>query len=61
MFTTGYGIIIFFYVDDIVMLSRKECASQAQDIRKALLERYEIKNLGELQWFLGIRVIRDRD
>src|SRR5271163_1899441 len=32
-----------------------------QDIREALLERYEMKDLGELQWFLGIRAIRDCD
>ena len=25
LFTTGKGIIIFFYVDDIVMLSRQDC------------------------------------
>jgi hypothetical protein len=43
------------------MVSRKDFAAQALAIRQALLARYELKDLGELNWFLGIRVIRDRD
>jgi hypothetical protein len=42
------------------MVSRKDCAEQALAIRKALIARYEMKDLGELNWFLGIRIIRDR-
>jgi hypothetical protein len=42
------------------MVSRKNCAEQALAIRKALIAKYEIKDLGELDWFLDIRIIRDR-
>jgi hypothetical protein len=60
LFTNDNGIFLLFYVDDILMVSRKDCAEQAMAIRQALLARYELKDLGELNWFLGIRVIRDR-
>jgi hypothetical protein len=53
-------LIVFFYVDDIVTLCRKEDLPKLQLFEKALMERYEIRSLGELIWFLGIRIIRDR-
>jgi hypothetical protein len=60
LFTNDDGIFLLFYVDDILMVSRKDRASQALRIRNALLARYELKELGELKWYLGIRIIRDR-
>jgi hypothetical protein len=60
LFTNDNGIFLLFHVDDILMVSRKDRATQALRIRNALLARYEMKDLGELNWFLGIRVIRDR-
>ena len=42
------GIFLLFYIDDILMLSRRDRTEQAAEIRKALLARYEIKDLGEL-------------
>jgi hypothetical protein len=60
LYTDDNGIFLLFHVDDILMVSRKDRAVQATTIRQALLARYELKDLGELNWFLGIRVIRDR-
>jgi len=60
LFTNDDGIFLLFYVDDILMVSRKDCETQALRIRNALLARYELKDLGELKWYLGIRIIRDR-
>jgi hypothetical protein len=57
LFTNG-SIILFFYVDDIVLLGRD--LEAIQDLKKALMSRYEMRDLGDLQWFLGIRIIRDR-
>ena len=54
------GIIIFFYVDDIVLLCRPETLPQLRQLRTLLMQNYEMWDLGELPWFLGIRVIRDR-
>jgi hypothetical protein len=60
LFTNDDGVFILFYVDDILLVSRKESSKQAAAVRNALLARYKIKDLGELNWILGIRVIRDR-
>jgi hypothetical protein len=61
LFTNDNGIFLLFHVDDILLVSRKDCAEQALAVRKALIARYEMKDLGELNWFLGIRVIRNRE
>ena len=60
LFVNSDGIIIFFYVDDIVLLCRPETLPQLRQLHTALMQKYEMRDLGELSWFLGIRVIRDR-
>jgi hypothetical protein len=58
---TNDWLIVFFYVDDIVTLCRKEHLPRLESFEKSLMARYEIRSLGELNWFLGIRVVRDRE
>ena len=44
---------MFFYVDDIVILARKEDKKEMEEISKAkLIAKYEMRDLGELHWFL---------
>lgn len=52
--------VFFFVVDDIILLCRPEAISKLHDLRIALMQRYEMRDLGELSWFLGISIIRDR-
>ncbi|KJZ69618.1 hypothetical protein HIM_10981 [Hirsutella minnesotensis 3608] len=52
---------VFFFVDDIVLLYRKGDLAAADQFIQALKARYDMTDQGELQWFLGIRVIRDRE
>ena len=59
LFTNDW-LIVFFYVDDIVTLCRKEHLPRLANFEKSLMARYKIRSLGELSWFLGIRVVRDR-
>ena len=59
LFTNG-RIIVFFYVDDVVILYHKIHEAEYLEFKKALLNAYQFKDLGELKWFLGIRIIRDR-
>ena len=56
---TNGRVIVFFYVDDIVVLNRKEHRKEADEVITLLKEKYEFRNMGDLQWFLGIRVTRD--
>jgi hypothetical protein len=59
LFTDDNGIILFFYVDDIVLLYHTTKQKYAQYLKRALQQRFEIRDLGDLQWFLGVRVVRD--
>ena len=60
LFTNDW-LILFFYVDDFVMLYRVEDEERFKAFEKALLAKYEIRSLGNLSWFLGIRIIRSDD
>ena len=53
-------LIVFFYVDDIVVLAHPRHMDAFNNFERRLLQTYEIRALGELRWFLGIRVIRDK-
>jgi Reverse transcriptase (RNA-dependent DNA polymerase) len=54
------GIVVFFYVDDIAFCHRKGDEEKVQEVIKGLKMEYQMNILGELKWFLGIRVLRDR-
>jgi Reverse transcriptase (RNA-dependent DNA polymerase) len=60
LFINDDGVLVFFYVDDIVLLCRSGALPQLHKLRRALMQRYEMRDLGKLSWFFGIRVIRDR-
>jgi len=50
-------LIIYIYVDDIILAGSRPQINQA---KKAILARYESKDLGEIHWFLNIKIERDR-
>jgi hypothetical protein len=54
-------LIFFFYVNDIIVLFIKSNANRMRIFEKALMQRFEMRILNSLQWFLSIRIIRDRD
>lgn len=54
------GIICFFYVDDIVFAFKKGQREEVERVVTSLSETLEIKRKGELKWFLGLHVIRNR-
>ena len=55
------GIIIFFYVDDIIVAYSKQKKTEAQEAVRSLREKYSITGGDNLQWFLGVEVIRNRE
>jgi hypothetical protein len=59
LYTNG-RLLVFFYVDDVVILYHRSHQSEFQQFKDALLGTYAFKDLGTLKWFLGIRIIRDR-
>ena len=54
------GVVVFFYVDDIVFCYRKGDKEKAHEVIQQLKMEYQMSTLGELKWFLGIHVLRDR-
>jgi putative protein kinase ArgK-like GTPase of G3E family len=52
-------MLVIFYVDDIIVVNKKdpEARREAERFKQALKGRYELRYLGEVSWFLGIRVI----
>ena len=60
MFIIDDSILIFFYVDDIVLLCCTEDLLKLCKLRMTLIQRYEMRNLSKLSWFLGIRIIWNR-
>ena len=47
------------YVDDIILASN--CTSKRKEITGRLCEVFQMKDLGELQMFLGMQITRDRE
>jgi hypothetical protein len=53
-------LLVFFYVDDIVILAKPAHTTSLEEFERKLLRRYEIRSLGELSTFCGIQTRRDR-
>ncbi|KAJ6030953.1 uncharacterized protein N7446_007597 [Penicillium canescens] len=54
------SIIVFFYVDDILIASHRLARERANQLERDLEAHWELTNHGEAEWFLNIRIIRDR-
>jgi hypothetical protein len=55
----GETFIIGVYVDDIVLASKS--AEKMAEVKKALSDKFEMKDLGELHYFLGVRIIHNNE
>jgi hypothetical protein len=54
-------LIIFFFVDDAVALFHPSKRSLWEAFKQSLFQTYEFKDMGNIKWFIGIRVIRARE
>ena len=59
LYTNGH-IIIYFYIDDTIAMYHIKYKAEYLDFKQKLFAIYKFNDLGPLQWFLGIKVIRDR-
>ena len=57
---TNKHIIVFFFVDNIVVLYDKCYINEVDAFQAQLFLTYEMRNIGEVKWFLGIWITRDR-
>ncbi len=51
--------VLTIYVDDILVAGGR--AKQIQEVKNALASRFHVKDLGELKYFLGVKVVQNRD
>lgn len=58
LFTNG-RLILFYYVDDIVVLARPTDVELHRQFERVFTKLYNVRCLGDLKWFLGIRIVRD--
>jgi hypothetical protein len=61
LFKNKNGILLFFYVDDVVTLFRPEQKDLAKELWDKLIKKYPARAMGDLNWFLGTRIIRDNE
>ena len=54
------GVVVFFFVDDIVICYRKRDEARAKAAVEGLQSKYTMNVLGDLKWFLEIHVLRNR-
>ncbi len=51
-------LIVFFFVDDIIYVYRVINELRTNDFHTKLMQRFEIRDLGEAIWFLGMKIIK---
>jgi Reverse transcriptase (RNA-dependent DNA polymerase) len=59
LYTNGW-LTLFFCVDDIVTPCSTQGLAKLRRFKEALFDRFEMRSLGNIEWSLGIRVLRDR-
>jgi hypothetical protein len=54
------GVIVFFYVNDVIIIYRKKSQEAVDQLIEVLQKHYNITGGDQAQWFLGMEVLRDR-
>ncbi len=57
---TDSHVVMMVFVDDFLAVYHASESSHAYRIRQSLEDRFEMKHIGELSQFIGIRITRDR-
>ena len=52
-------VLLFFYIDNIIVAYQKHKKKEADTLVNSIKARYQLSGRGDLQWFLGIEVLRD--
>jgi hypothetical protein len=55
------GMILMFFVDDIIVIYHRQDQQRFDKFRKKFVQTYEVREMPKFEWFLGIRILRDRD
>jgi hypothetical protein len=55
-----HKVFIIFYIDDFQVLYYKDNEARTKSIIAQIKEVYKLHDIRDIEWFLGVRVIRDR-
>lgn len=55
------GVLVFFYVDDVLIAHRKKDQEAVDQLTGHLEKKYQISGGDPIQWFLGMEITRNRD
>ena len=53
-------LILIFYVDDILTAYAPKYKDRMDEFESRLMNKYKVQTLGEVEHFLGVRIVRDR-
>jgi hypothetical protein len=56
---TQHKVFVLFYVNDVQVLYYKDDELYTSKVVKAMKKAYKLRDMGDVEWFLGVRVIRD--
>jgi hypothetical protein len=51
-------VMLFFYVDDIIILYHPNYKDDFKSLERKLVKLYNLRQISDVKWFLGIRVER---
>ena len=54
LFIGPKNLIVFFYVDNIILVYLKHTCEEATHLKQQLMQHYELHQMGPMAWFLGI-------
>ncbi len=57
----GNYVFLFVFVDDIIIAYHRSDESEWSKYKNNLMNRYKMKDLGDVKWLLGMRVRRNRE
>jgi hypothetical protein len=52
-------VLVLFFVDDVQVIYNKSNIKAAERIIEGIRSAYELCEMGDTEWFLGVRIIRD--
>ena len=53
----GETVVIAVYVDDILIAAKTD--KRIAEVKVAIANRFEVKDMGELHYFLGVKIVQD--
>ena len=53
----GETVIIAVYVDDILIVGKTD--ERIAEVKAAIANRFEVKDMGQLHYFLGVKIVQD--